>query len=216
MTADDIAGRGPVVRITDLAREKVLRVRAGQPNPERLALRIEVIGISGGEYESTASFPLLEDAGPDDVVQHHNGLAIVIPADSVEKLRGATIDLEGNLSLGSLLIVNPNSPSPAVAAASQPPPDLKGDVAQRVLQILAEQINPSIAAHGGHAELVAVEDSTAYLRLSGGCQGCAMAPVTLTQGIEVAITGAAPEITRVVDVTDHASGTNPYFETAKK
>lgn len=163
MTA--IAGREPVVQITDLAREKVLRVRAGQPSPERLALRIEVIGISGGAYESTASFPLLEDAGPDDVVQHHDGLAIVIPADSVEKLRGATIDLEGNLILGSLLIINPNSPSPAVEAAGRPPPDLKGDVAQRVLQILAEQINPSIAAHGGYAELVAVEDSTAYLRL---------------------------------------------------
>ena len=43
MTADDIAGREPVVRITDLAREKALQVRAGQPNPERLALRIEVI-----------------------------------------------------------------------------------------------------------------------------------------------------------------------------
>jgi Fe/S biogenesis protein NfuA len=216
MIADDIAGREPVVRITDLAREKVLQVRAEQPNPERLALRIEVTGISGGEYESTASFQLLEDARPDDVVQHHDGLAIVIPADSVEKLRGATIELEGNLILGSLAIINPNSPSPAVAAAGRPPPDLSGDVAQRVLQILAEQINPSIAAHGGYAELVAVEDSTAYLRLSGGCQGCAMAPVTLTQGIEVAITGAAPEITRVVDVTDHASGTNPYFETAKK
>ena len=216
MIADDIAGREPVVRITDLAREKVLRVRAEQPNPERLALKIEVIGISGGEYESTASFPLLEDAGPDDVVQHHDGLAIVIPADSVEKLRGATIDLEGNLILGSLVIINPNSPSPAVAAAGRPPPDLSGDVAQRVLQILAEQINRSIAAHGGYVELVAVEDSTAYLRLSGGRQGCAMAPVTLTQGIEVAITGAVPEITRVVDATDHASGTNPYFEAAKK
>ena len=216
MIADDIAGREPVVRITDLAREKVLRVRAEQPNPERLALRIEVIGISGGEYESTASFSLLEDAGPDDVVQHHDGLAIVIPADSVEKLRGATIDREGNLILGSLVIINPNSPSPAVAAAGRPPPDLSGDVTQRVLQILAEQINRSIAAHGGYVELVAVENSTAYLRLSGGCQGCAMAPVTLTQGIEVAITGAVPEITRVVDVTDHASGTNPYFEAAKK
>jgi Fe/S biogenesis protein NfuA len=216
MIADDSAGREPVVWITDLAREKVLQVRAGQPNPESLALRIEVIGISSGEYESTASFSLLEDAGPDDVVQHHDGLAIVIPADSVEKLRGATIDREGNLILGSLIIINPNSPSPAVAAAGRPPPDLSGDVTQRVLQILAEQINRSIAAHGGYVELVAVENSTAYLRLSGGCQGCAMAPVTLTQGIEVAITGAVPEITRVVDVTDHASGTNPYFEAAKK
>ena len=216
MIADDIAGREPVVWITDPARENVLQVRAGQPNPESLALRIEVTGISDGEYESTMSFLPLEDAGPDDVVQHHDGLAIVIPADSVEKLRGATIELEGNLILGSLVIINPNSPSPAVAAAGRPPPDLSGDVTQRVLQILAEQINRSIAAHGGYVELVAVENSTAYLRLSGGCQGCAMAPVTLTQGIEVAITGAVPEITRVVDVTDHASGTNPYFEAAKK
>jgi Fe/S biogenesis protein NfuA len=85
-----------------------------------------------------------------------------------------------------------------------------------VVQVLERQINPSIAAHGGHAELVAVEDEVAYLRLSGGCQGCGMATVTLSQGIEVAIRDAVPEITRVVDVTDHASGDNPYFEAAKK
>jgi Fe/S biogenesis protein NfuA len=96
------------------------------------------------------------------------------------------------------------------------PADLSGDVAQRVMQILRHQVNPSIAAHGGQAELVAVEDGTAYLRLSGGCQGCAMASVTLTQGIKVAITDSVPEITDVVDVTDHASGSNPYFEASKK
>jgi Fe/S biogenesis protein NfuA len=42
-----------------------------------------------------------------------------------------------------------------------------------------------------------------------------MATVTLGQGIEVVITGAVPEIVRVVDVTDHAAGTKPYFEPAK-
>jgi len=68
----------------------------------------------------------------------------------------------------------------------------------------------------GHAELVGVEEGTAYLRLSGGCQGCSMATVTLGQGIEVAIKELVPEITKVLDVTDHASGTNPYFEAAKK
>ena len=78
------------------------------------------------------------------------------------------------------------------------------------------QINPSIASHGGYAELVAVEEDVAYLRLSGGCQGCGMASVTLSQGIEVVIKESVPEITRVVDVTDHASGANPYFESAKK
>ena len=81
--------------------------------------------------------------------------------------------------------------------------------------MLDEQITPAIAGHGGRAELVAVEDGIAYLRLGGGCQGCGMATVTLSQGIEVAILDAVPELTGVVDVTDHASGTNPFFESAK-
>ena len=103
--------------------------------------------------------------------------------------------------------------SPAMAG---PPVDLSGDVAQRIVQVLEQRINPSIAAHGGRAELVAVEDGAVYLRLSGGCAGCGMAAVTLSQGIEVALRKAAPEITRVIDVTDHAAGTNPYYEKAKK
>ena len=103
-----------------------------------------------------------------------------------------------------------------IAMASRPAADLSGDVAQRVIQVLDEQINPAIASHGGRAELVAVEGSIAYLRLSGGCQGCGMAAVTLSQGIEVAILDNVPEITEVIDVTDHASGANPYYEAAKK
>jgi Fe/S biogenesis protein NfuA len=70
--------------------------------------------------------------------------------------------------------------------------------------------------HGGRADLVAVEDGTAFLRLSGGCQGCGMAAVTLSQGISVAIQEAIPEITEIVDVTAHEDGSNPYFEAAKK
>lgn len=97
-----------------------------------------------------------------------------------------------------------------------PPPDLSGDVAQRVVQVLERQINPSIAAHGGRADLVAVEADTAYLRLSGGCAGCGMASVTLNEGIVVALRQSVPEIAQVVDVTDHAAGTNPYYEQAKK
>jgi Fe/S biogenesis protein NfuA len=89
-------------------------------------------------------------------------------------------------------------------------------VEQRVMQVLDHQINPSIAAHGGVAELVAVEGGIAYLRLGGCCQGCGMASVTLSQGIEHTISDAIPEITGVIDVTDHSSGQNPYYEAAKK
>jgi Fe/S biogenesis protein NfuA len=84
------------------------------------------------------------------------------------------------------------------------------------MQVLEQQINPSIAAHGGRADLVAVEGDIAFLRLSGGCAGCGMAAVTLSQGIEVALRDSVEEITRVIDVTDHASGANPYYEAAKK
>ncbi len=78
-------------------------------------------------------------------------------------------------------------------------------------QVLELQVNPAIAAHGGSAELVAVEDSRATLRLGGGASGCGMAAATLKQGVESAIRAAVPEIT-VVDVTDHAAGTNPYYQ----
>ena len=104
----------------------------------------------------------------------------------------------------------------ATPRMANPPADLSGDVAQRVTQVLDHQVNPAIAAHGGHVELVAVDDDAAYLRLSGGCSGCGMAAATVSRGIEVAIFDSVAEIKRVVDVTDHASGTNPYYESAKK
>ena len=207
-----------VLNITEVARQKVLRVRANESEPEKLALWLEIAGVADGKYKYDMYFQPLDYAGPTDVVQRHDDLSVVIPAFSVDKVRGATLDVAGDPVEGGLVLDNPNSPSPAVgmAGGSRPPADLSGDVAQRVLQVLDNQINPSIAAHGGRAELVAVEDDTAYLRLSGGCQGCGMASVTLSQGIEVVIKEQIPEITKVVDVTDHASGENPYFESAKK
>jgi Fe/S biogenesis protein NfuA len=202
----------PIVTITGPAREKVREVRAGEREPKRLALWIEVSGVSGANYTYDMWFQALDDAGPGEVAQDHDDLAVVVSKASVEQLRGATLDLSPE---GGMVIVNPNSPSPPMRAFT-PDADLSGDVAQRVVQVLELQINPSIAAHGGFAELVAVEEDTAFLRLSGGCQGCGLASVTLSQGIEVAIRESVPEIARVVDVTDHASGTNPYYEAAKK
>jgi Fe/S biogenesis protein NfuA len=211
-----------VLKVTENARQKVLRVRANEPEPEKLALWLEIAGVANGKYKYDMYFQPIDYAGPTDVVQRHDDLSVVVPAFSIDKVRGATLDVAGDPVEGGLVLDNPNSPSPAVGAAGaagaagRPPADLSGDVAQRVLQVLDSQINPSIAAHGGRAELVAVEEETAYLRLSGGCQGCGMASVTLSQGIEVVIKEQIPEITRVVDVTDHASGENPYFESAKK
>ncbi|HEX9505276.1 MAG TPA: NifU family protein [Acidimicrobiia bacterium] len=209
MTIDAV---NTVLTITEEARAMVLEVRGSEPEPDTLALWVEVNGEQAGAYTYLMEFRPSAELAPDVLVQHDDELAVAIPADSVDKLRGATLELNGGM-----VMQNPNRPHAAHAAIlDRPGADLSGDVPQRVIQVLEEQINPAIASHGGHAELVAVEGNIAYLRLSGGCQGCGMASVTLSQGIEVAILDAIPEITEVVDVTDHATGANPYYEAAKK
>jgi len=218
MTRSD-SENAAVMRATDAALATVLKLRSTEVNGESLALWIEVTGSSKGAYTYGIYFQAVGDANPDDWSEERGGLTIVVPADSIAKIRGSVIDVRPDAEQGAMSIENPNQPprpagaSPAMAG---PPVDLSGDVAQRVIQVLEQQINPSIAAHGGRADLVAVEGDTAYLRLSGGCAGCGMAAVTLSQGIEVALCESVPEIIRVVDVTDHAAGTNPYYEAAKK
>ena len=86
-----------------------------------------------------------------------------------------------------------------------------GSLSERVAQVIAEQVNPAIASHGGHIALLEVRDNIAYVEMSGGCQGCGMARVTLNQGVERMIQRAVPEIMGVKDVTDHESGATPYF-----
>ncbi|MGH9067219.1 MAG: NifU family protein [Acidimicrobiales bacterium] len=215
---DDNPTDTAVLTLTEKALAKVLELRSGEAAPESLALCIEISGTSGDAYTYDMYFQATTDAGVDAWTGVQDGLTIVVPAASAPNMVGSVLDLNRDLLAGGMSIRNPNRPplpqtSPTMTG---PPPDLSGDVAQRVIQVLDAQINPSIAAHGGHADLVAVEEGAAYLRLSGGCAGCGMAAVTLSQGIEVAIKQSVPEIVRIVDVTDHASGTNPYYEAAKK
>src|SRR4249919_1652248 len=202
----------PLLTVTDTARSRVLEVRAAESEPEALALWIEVTGTAGTAFTYDMYFRRVDEAGELDIVQHGDDLSVVVPSEHVDRVRGSTLDLSG----GGMVLQNPNAPTVDAPYADAPDLDLDDPVVAKVVEVLAVQINPQIAAHGGFAELVAVDGSIAYLRMGGGCQGCGMASVTLSQGIEVAITQAVSEIDRVVDVTDHASGTNPYFEQAKK
>jgi Fe/S biogenesis protein NfuA len=196
----------PILTITDAARREILDARAGEPDPDSLALWLDVSGVEGNAFTYEMYFRPLDEAGAGDALQPDRDITVVVPGDSADKVRGSTLDLSG----GGMVLRNPNPPSapPAAVPASG---DMSGPVAQQVLAVLNEQINPAIAAHGGRADLVGVEEPIAYLHLSGGCQGCGLAAATLRQGIEVAILDAVPQITEVVDVTDHASGANPYY-----
>ena len=201
-----------LLTITDAARARILEVRGGEPEPETLALWLEVSGVQGNAFTYDMYFRRTDEAGEQDIVQHGDDLSIVVPEEHADNIRGSTLDLSG----GGLLLQNPNSPQLRPAMAGAPELDLSDPIVAKVVEVLDTQINPQIAAHGGYAELVAIEASVAYLRMGGGCRGCGMAAVTLSQGIEVALLESVPEITEVVDVTDHASGSNPYYEAAKK
>lgn len=209
----------PPLAITAQALERVQSFVAGTPNPADQAMWVEVTGSAGGEYTYNMTLKPHAAAAPADSVHEHEGLTIVVREDDIEALSGATIDWEGDSLQGGLKLVNPNRPqpmSPSIEGAEPLELDMNDPVAARVHEVVEFQVNPAIASHGGRAELVAVEEPIAYVRLHGGCQGCGMASVTLNQGIEVAIKDNVPEIEQVIDVTDHASGSNPYFEAAKK
>jgi Fe-S cluster biogenesis protein NfuA len=90
-------------------------------------------------------------------------------------------------------------------------PGLQTEDAQTIRVLLETRINPAIAAHGGYISLIDIQDETAFVEMAGGCQGCGMADATLKQGVEVEIIKAVPSIERVLDVTDHAEGANPYY-----
>lgn len=205
-----------VLRVTDAAREMVLALRDEEEQSDSLALWLEVNGAANGAYTYDMWFQQASDAGPADAVSLEGGLSVVVAASSVEKMTGATLDVSGSGDEAGLVMLNPNAPSPPRPAVDLPESDLSDPVAKRILEVLEQEVNPQIAMHGGWADLVAFDNGTAYVRMLGGCQGCGLASVTLTQGISVAIQDAVPEVTSIVDVTDHASGSNPYYESAKK
>jgi Fe/S biogenesis protein NfuA len=92
---------------------------------------------------------------------------------------------------------------------------MAAELKEKVQALLDNSINPAVAAHGGYIELIDVKDSTVYIQMAGGCQGCGAADVTLKAGIERMIKEEIPEVTEILDVTDHAAGQNPYYSPSK-
>jgi Fe/S biogenesis protein NfuA len=205
-----------VVAITDQARGIVAESLAQEPNAEELALWVEVRGVEAGKYLYDLFFQSRRDADDGDAVYLVESTTVVIPSASIERLRGARLEWSADGD-GGLVMVNPNLPAPAEIAAGVPEEillqGLEGPLALAVKSVLDADVNPSIAAHGGRADLVAMDESrgVAYLALSGGCQGCASSRMTLTQGIEVTLRDQVPALSEIIDVTDHASGENPYY-----
>jgi Fe/S biogenesis protein NfuA len=198
-----------VLTVTDPAREKILELRAQEDDPDTLGLRIEVTGVQGVEYTYDLTFDPVAEADPSvgDLIESQGDLPVIVPFDSIDALRGATLDLPSAAGQQGLVLRNPNRPDPLSGAHIE----LSGTTEEKVRQLLDGQINPSLAMHGGYAALERVEDDVVYVTMGGGCQGCAVSAMTLREGIARSIKDAIPEVKDVVDTTDHALGENPYY-----
>jgi Fe-S cluster biogenesis protein NfuA len=90
------------------------------------------------------------------------------------------------------------------------------EVRAAVQGLLDREVNRSIASHGGQISIVDVRDGKLLIAMSGGCQGCTASQVTLKYGFELMVRRVAPEIVDIVDTTDHASGTKPFYQQARE
>ena len=202
--------------IGDKAIDKILEIKAQEPGDNEYALFLQIDGVQGNQYTYDLSFLDLEQARSDDKRVEFGSLTVIIASKDLDKFNNAKLELSDDPTAPGLTMDNPNTPSPEIFGNPDEMPELTGELAEKVQTVLVSQINPAIASHGGVAQLVGVEGQDVYLKLGGGCQGCGMAQVTLTQGIETSLRDAIPEIGNIIDATDHASGDNPYFESAKK
>ena len=201
-TATDLV----VFTVTPDAIERILELREQEDDPPGLALRVEITGTSGVEYAYDLSFDPIADADDADAQYAQGDLPVIVPAGSIEQLTGATLDIPAGGGPG-LVLRNPNRPDPLSGKHLE----LTGTIAEQVEQLLKEHVNPALAAHGGFAELKGVEDTVVYVTMGGGCQGCAVSAMTLRDGIARSIKEAIPEVTDVIDTTDHDAGENPFY-----
>jgi Fe/S biogenesis protein NfuA len=190
-----------MVTFTDIAREKILGIIRGEARQD-LALRFAVQGRGPGGFQYRLGMVGPEERTPEDRVVDGGGFEVYIDPSSAPSLEGATVDFVEEGGASGFKIDNPN-------------PLWADPRAQAVQRVLDEEINPAVASHGGWVTLLDVKDDVVYVQLGGGCQGCGMVDVTLRQGIEVRLREMVPGIREVVDTTDHAGGSNPYYRPSK-
>src|SRR5882762_3654048 len=113
--------------------------------------------------------------------------------------------------VGAAIRAHLQSGEPAISPEALKNAPAEDVLRQQVQKFLDEQVNPAVASHGGYITLMDVQGKNLFIQMGGGCQGCGMASVTLREGVETSLRQSFPEIEEILDITDHASGENPYY-----
>jgi len=193
-----------MITITDSAQEYLAELLAKQ-DCEGIAVRIFILDAGTPKAETCISFCRPGESQETDELKPYAGFDAYIEDHSIPFLKDAVVDYAKDAMGGQLTIKAPNSRLPQIGDDST--------IQDRVNYILYNEINPSLASHGGMVTLEEIfEDSIAVLRFGGGCQGCGMVDVTLKEGVERTLLEQIPQLTEVRDVTDHSQRENAYFK----
>ncbi|HEX6041447.1 NifU family protein [Longimicrobium sp.] len=201
-----------MIQLTDQARARIdALVDAGAVRDPALRIALAA-GVEGErspldrEYEIT--LVEREDKQKTEIAINLDGIRVLLNLDTSNLLSGARIewsDADGGFRVE---VPRPAArPAPVAVGGG----GAWGPLAEKVQTVFDTLVNPRIAAHGGAVELVDVAEDVIYVRMTGGCQGCAASALTLRQGIERMVREEIPEVRDIVDLTDHEAGANPYY-----
>jgi Fe/S biogenesis protein NfuA len=192
--ADESRNSGRSVTLTDGA---IAKVAKSVDRERHEGVRVTASRKNG---EFVYQFALVEKGkgNPEDESLSCGESLFFIDRGSLPLIRGSVIDYLHTGLTEAWVIDNPNPPWDSERAAE-------------ISRLFDEIINPGVAGHGGRIRLVGLKNHIAYVEMSGGCQGCSMAGKTLRFGVMKILADKFPEITDLIDVTDHASGTRPFF-----
>ncbi|MFL2850993.1 MAG: Fe-S biogenesis protein NfuA [Pseudohongiellaceae bacterium] len=194
----------PMVSITDSAQEYLAELLKKQ-DVEGIAVRIFILDAGTPRAETCISFCRPGEEKADDEVKQYEAFKAFMDQHSIPFLEDAVVDFQKDSMGGQLTIKAPNSRMPKLSEDSP--------LEDRVNYVLYNEVNPGLAAHGGHVTLEEIfEKSIAVLRFGGGCQGCGMVDVTLKDGVEKSLLSQIPQLTEVRDVTDHSVKENAYYQ----
>ena len=201
-----------MIEITPAARSQIREFVAAEMVTDP-ALRITLDTTTPTPLARSYAISLVdkEDRERTEIAVNVDGIRVFLNLDTSNLLSGATVDWVQRNGSSGFHVEDPKAVPPAPPERTSPDLPLSGPLAEQVQRVIDEVINPGIAAHGGFIEMVDVSDDSLYIRMGGGCQGCAASVATLKMGIERMMQEQVPQIENIVDVTDHTAGVNPYY-----
>ncbi len=191
-----------MVTITESAQEYLAELLTKQEGA--LGVRVFINQPGTSKAETCIAYCREDDVQEGDEVRKYEAFTAWFDSRSLPFLEDALVDYSKDRMGGQLTIKAPNAKMPRV--------DDDSPLEDRINYVLYNEINPSLAAHGGEVSLVEVtDDFYAVLRFGGGCQGCSAVDMTLKSGVEKTLLEQLPQLAGVRDMTDHSDTSQAYY-----